>query len=213
MATTYADHPAYSDFPMSSLVRQANEHRRLQLLAQHLHLAAQCPTHWRSTPETWLNAKLAVKKIVYRALLMRILPSDEGFQRAGEDGEPSEHSPRLGRLHDRSYESWSTFLDVAAPKMGVDRASITSSVGPDEDETPADGAASHNDWSILRRRIEVLHILRCVLGPVVESLIILDRYLYLTEHLPADEWQTDAVNLFDQSTGSARNVCLAATRL
>ncbi|KAH7103286.1 methyltransferase domain-containing protein [Auriculariales sp. MPI-PUGE-AT-0066] len=197
-----------SDFPMSQQVQSLNERYSLQLIAQHLHLAAQCPLHWRSTTEAWANTQMAVKKIIYRALLVRLSPPESESQ-PSEDGESAEKAPRLGRLHDNVYSSWSAFLDVAAPKMGIERESVRTVVGPEE------GIGETNDPGELTaqaRRLEVLHILRCALGPIVESLILIDRYLYLLENLPSEEWQVDLINLFDQSTGSARNVCLAARR-
>jgi len=56
-------------------------------------------------------------------------------------------------------------------------------------------------------QIEVLYVLRCLMGPVVESLIILDRFLYLVEEC-GDAASVKAINLFDQNTGSGRNVAL-----
>ncbi|EJD50590.1 hypothetical protein AURDEDRAFT_182479 [Auricularia subglabra TFB-10046 SS5] len=176
------------DFPLSSVMKDLNSTFDLQLCLQHLHLAAQCPAHWRSSPEAWENTQLALKKIVYRALLVRLLPDD--FQ-PHRDGMPS--APRLGRLNDSAYDSWGSFLAAAAPRMGFDKGDL-----PDSVET--------GELALLARRIEVLHILRCVLGPVVESLILLDRYLFLRQHLP--HFQVDLVPLFDQATGSARNMAL-----
>lgn len=59
------------------------------------------------------------------------------------------------------------------------------------------------------RQIRTLHALRCLLGPPVESLIILDRYLWLTEELASDSaLPVDLINLFEQDGGSGRNVAL-----
>ncbi|KZV98795.1 hypothetical protein EXIGLDRAFT_832008 [Exidia glandulosa HHB12029] len=178
------------DFPLSVTVQTLNAEFNFELTLQHLHLAAQCPAHWKSSPEAWENTELAVKKIVYRALLVRLLPDE--FQ-PHRDGMPS--APRLGRLNDSAYDAWSHFLAVAAPRMGFDPSGLPQSI---------DDAG---ELALLARRVEVLHILRCVLGPVVESLILLDRYLFLQEKLP--EMRVDLVNLFDQASGSARNVALA----
>lgn len=64
----------------------------------------------------------------------------------------------------------------------------------------------------MESRLEVLHILRCLLGPLVESMILLDRLLWVREELQAQTEtsgvQADLVNLFDQATGSGRNVAL-----
>jgi hypothetical protein len=87
----------------------------------------------------------------------------------------------------------------------------------------------------LSRTLEVLYVLRCLFGPIVESLIAVDRYLFLQEvtcpQISLDEaangdannepseprvenqgsgerGKAQLVNLFDQSTGSLRNLAL-----
>ena len=164
--------------------------------------------HWRSSSEAWENTRLAVKKIVFRALLVRVLPPDFNPQ-PSQDGEPDERAPRLGRLHDSAYDNWQAFIRVAAVRYQLD--TITTD-GP-QDEADLNGVGETvNEWTLQARQISLLHILRCVLGPVVESLILLDRYIFLRENLSTNEWVVDLVNLFDQATGSARNACLAARR-
>ena len=63
--------------------------------------------------------------------------------------------------------------------------------------------------------LEVLHVLRCLLGPLVESLIVLDRLSWLREMLEDDNsdslFDADIVNLFDQATGSGRNIAIVVT--
>ncbi|EJD02251.1 uncharacterized protein FOMMEDRAFT_147287 [Fomitiporia mediterranea MF3/22] len=54
---------------------------------------------------------------------------------------------------------------------------------------------------------KALHALRCLLGPPVESLIVLDRYLWLHEELSGTpQLEVRLVNLFSQEAGSGRNV-------
>ena len=108
-------------------------------------------------------------------------------------GETLSHR-RLGKIPDRVYNNWDEFLKVAGDKMG---ASLDPSIISDKQREKAES------------RLEILHVLRCLLGPVVESLIILDRLLWLKEEV-ADEGKMNAelVNLFDQSTGSGRNVAI-----
>ena len=61
-------------------------------------------------------------------------------------------------------------------------------------------------------RLAVLHTLRCLLGPLVESMILLDRLVWIREELAGVaggagiEMDVQLVNLFDQDTGSGRNV-------
>ena len=83
----------------------------------------------------------------------------------------------------------------------------------------------------LLRSLETLHTLRCLLGPVVESAILRDRVGWIKEELllpevehglghglgavdqavvdvDVEEIKVKLVNLFDQSTGSGRNVAI-----
>lgn len=71
---------------------------------------------------------------------------------------------RLGRVNNSAYDSWSSFLQVASQKFEMDFN------GARRDEE-AEG------------RVEVFQFLRCILGPVVESFLILDRKLWLKAEL------------------------------
>lgn len=102
------------------------------------------------------DARLAIRKVAWRALLQGILHE-----------RPSAHetaSKRLGRINDFAYKDWSTFLDLAGQRLGVD---LTA--------TPRD--------SVMENRVEVFQFLRCILGPVVESFLLLDRKLWLKREL------------------------------
>ena len=62
---------------------------------------------------------------------------------------------------------------------------------------------------MLSRTLECLYVLRCLTGPIVESLIALDRYAFLEEWIEGEEGTTvELVNLFNQHTGSLRNLAL-----
>jgi hypothetical protein len=58
------------------------------------------------------------------------------------------------------------------------------------------------------RRIQVLHTMRCLLGSAVESTILKDRVEWVKDVLSGSGLQVQLVNLFDQSTGSGRNVAI-----
>ncbi|EKM49629.1 uncharacterized protein PHACADRAFT_106493 [Phanerochaete carnosa HHB-10118-sp] len=153
----------------------------------HLQLAAQMPLQWGRTDAALDDASLAVRKIAWRALLSGIL-SQNLEEQPFLSGRTRELR-RLGRLSDSAYRGWEGFLTIAQEKLGVEMAGVAR-----------DG--------VMESRLEVFHLLRCVLGPVVESFILLDRKLWLQEQLASLGmcWQVRLVNLFDQSSGSARNV-------
>ena len=74
-------------------------------------------------------------------------------------------------------------------------------------------------WEEALWRLQVFWTLRSWLGPVLESLLVLDRWVYLVEGLrEAGEWErggegrrVELVNLFEQSTGSLRNLALVVS--
>ncbi|QRV92519.1 methyltransferase domain protein [Ceratobasidium sp. AG-Ba] len=169
-----------SDFPLSQIT--STTPTKLNLTPNHLQLAAQCPAQWTSTHAERERAALARRKIVWRALLARLF-SASGVQ----------PGTRLGRLPDRAYTSWETFVGVACGKMAV-------GVPPNESGEDTEGN--------LAFRLEMLHVLRALIGPVIESLIVVDRAVYLAEELGGHS-MVRAINIFDQlNSGSPRNIAL-----
>ncbi len=86
-----------------------------------------------------------------------------------------------------------------SPEGGVETvARLLLSVRP----TPAEEGC-------LLRRIRVLHTLRSMLGTVVESLLLIDRLLFVCEAIPDNsDLSVKLINIFDQGKGSGRNVAL-----
>lgn len=116
-------------------------------------------------------------------------------------GETPTHA-RLGKINDKHYSSWEAFLSAAGDKMGIDFTSPSFASLPEWDE-------QHRRK--METRLATLHVLRCLLGPLVESLILLDRLVWVREQLEAAgeaAFEVDLVNLFDQETGSGRNVAI-----
>jgi len=138
--------------------------------------------------------------VVWRALLQRSLnlsssssSEDDPSASTGTGSKPINR--RLGRLPDSAYTDWQTFLRAASIRLGIPSDNIDTSLPPTRvDESP----------------LEVLHVLRCLLGPFIESLIIKDRVSWVREQLAEkgaeEDFSVDLVNLFDQGEGSARNV-------
>lgn len=160
--------------------------RKVELQANHLQLAAQVPSQWARTPSALADTTLAFRKMSWRALLAAIL-----YRKAQErpsDGGGAPQLKRLGRLNDTAYDSWEAFLAVAERRLGVN---LTGEVARDP---------------VIESRLEVFHLLRCILGPVVESFLLLDRKVWLRHQLEDVGMRVHLVNLFDQGSGSARNV-------
>ena len=154
----------------------------LTLSPNHLQLAAQTPDQWATSPTKFEETRLALRKVVWRALLERVLARrsivSELSPSCAEHEKPCvvcrPDVKRLGRLNDGAYTSWGQFVTKAEAKMGV----VLSGGGEDLDAELTEGSA-------LESRVEVFHVLRCILGPVVESFILLDRELWLCEELKA----------------------------
>lgn len=240
-----------SDFPLSKPLLTLSPRPTLPNSA--LHLATQMPAHWFRTEKAGRAAHLAVRKVVYRALLQPIIHLDAQCRKepfdSRSDVRQSTSRPylggtpenrRLGKLNDASYADWNTFLVSATTKLGIDVPNhIRQHSGgvAAGDQLPLwilnPNNNSEHDEDVIERlrmesRLEVMHVLRCILGPLIESLILLDRYKWFRGELGAvrgtlevDEegreklqngvMTVEMVNLFDQVTGSGRNVALVAS--
>ncbi|KAG8842346.1 hypothetical protein FRB91_004245 [Serendipita sp. 411] len=226
----------------------------LSLETQHLHLATQSPSTWDITTSVDRNppgspfsfdrrvaelspTALAIRKVAYRALLARRLPLSlrvenasrstpadnselgtmkEGFSTVNNLRDIDWRSKRIGRLANSAYVDFPTYLGQAKRKLKLD-AEVNCDLNSD----------LNVEEQGLCKVLEVFHVLRCFLGPVIESLIVLDRYWFLEETAEqdlvaetnnrgaessegrgTDGSMVQLVNLFDQSTGSLRNMAL-----
>jgi hypothetical protein len=206
-----------TDFPLSvTLSSPSPPSQPPSLPLSALHLATQIPTNWLTTPAALASATLAVRKVVWRALLQHTFPSlaradpeASGDANAHDGTGMNKLSVRLGRLPDSAYVDWTTFVRAASARLDV--------VDSDSFHC-ADQQAGKSCWAQPTRAeegpLEVLHVLRCLLGPLVESLIILDREAWMREALrdgAETGFDVELVNLFDQATGSGRNIAIVVT--
>jgi hypothetical protein len=231
-----------TDFPLSSCLLSADP--PIHLSKSAFQLAAQVPSHWNDSPSSLAAAALAIRKVVWRALLTRsthIKPDPD----IGTGSSPAMR--RLGRLNDSAYSNWDTFLKTAVDRLGleenfhsVDASTVEQGASDSNSSHTIDSKPSSSDPNrgrdaLLERRLEVLHVSRCLLGPVVESLIVLDRVQWVKEMLTEigiwvdpngdgepdqdaraeknanttpSRLQVETVNLFDQATGSGRNIAI-----
>ncbi|KAJ3552267.1 hypothetical protein NM688_g4241 [Phlebia brevispora] len=159
--------------------------RNVPLTPNHLQLAAQVPRHWDRTPAAFDEAKLAIRKVAWRALLEGILSHDVQT-RVHPD---TSGARRLGRLNNSTYKSWETFLSVAEKKLERKLTDVSLDMA-------------------MTSRLEVFQLLRCILGPVIESFLLLDRKVWLRQELQGTKCSVGLLNLFDQRRDSARNVAI-----
>lgn len=167
------------------------------LSSAHQMLATQSPkTYSPSSPD----ALLPMRKLYYRsrleAELIRLRSS------ASSDGQAT-HPARLGRLSDSSFTSYNKFRSAALSKLGFSDCSSTPLPLTIQARTGAE--AEEAAFS----RFACLWLLRTLLGPVIESYLVLDRYLYIQSRT---DGQTKLRPVFDQSTGSLRNMAILLTK-
>ncbi|KAF8321996.1 uncharacterized protein EI90DRAFT_3131247 [Cantharellus anzutake] len=155
---------------------------------------------------------------------------DEGEMLPGS-GPMSIHGKRLGRMRDSVYSSWETFLKIALERFDLPPTVPLPSSLPSHNhsnagkENPRTGIDDLFPKK-LYRQIELLHVLQALVGPVIESLIVVDRVLYVAEGLErlecwsgdgqgewdpkkereAGKWRVEGRNVFSICSGSARNV-------
>ncbi|THH21568.1 hypothetical protein EW146_g41 [Bondarzewia mesenterica] len=211
----------FPDFPLSDAFQKAPP-----LSPSHHQLAAQTPAHWLHSPASRASTQLSLRKIVYRAILEACLPHggdspcasnhSETIPREEEKGRGSKK--RIGRLPDNAYASFPHFISQASQKLdfNIDASSVVLPGGTPtakDDSKPVNMNAS--TWfQCMESRLEVLHVLRCLIGPCVETLILMDRLCWLREKLGKDavgvegKWDVQLVGLFNQAAGSARNFAL-----
>ncbi|KAI0689417.1 methyltransferase domain-containing protein [Cerioporus squamosus] len=200
------------DFPLSRAFRSCGGAEGFCLTANHLQLAAQVPAEWTRTEETVEDARFALRKIVWRAVLEETLQEHGGAESGGAPapalapGMQQDRRPRrLGRLNDSAYKDWETFVRTVRRKLELGDVDIPE---PNPE---------------LERRIGVFQTLRCIAGPAVESLILLDRLAWIQEELEVScrryhcasggrpsglPYKAELVNLFDQASGSGRNIAI-----
>ncbi|KAF7297702.1 Methyltranfer-dom domain-containing protein [Mycena kentingensis (nom. inval.)] len=251
------------DFPLSQRVRTLSPSPALALPGSAYHLAAQIPAEWARDGAAWRFAALAVRKVVWRAVVGgRIANWEIGGEEKEEEAQSdvqtqveqqttqpqadlsqAQSQPtrlgaaggwgagtgdkpamrRLGRLNDAVYKDWAGFARAARDKLcpPASNPTATSRV-PDlglATDAPPDAltAALTPAELLLTRELGVLHVLRCLVGPVVESVLVGDRAVWVREQMEGGTTGTgldaklgmEVLNLFDQATGSGRNIVIA----
>jgi hypothetical protein len=190
------------DFPLSD-----DSHYPAYPLIDHLprplpesafHMACQIPHLWHTHMP---KAELAVQKVVWRAILARILQT-----------EVDQSLIRLGKLPKRAYHSYSDFLHVCAEKLGMQYDILLNASNRLRLDDGEHLTVPPQPPQKLANQLAVLHVLRCLAGPVIESWIILDRKRWI-ERLIGHEWHVQLVNLFPQAEASPRNVAIMVRRL
>lgn len=178
-------------FPMSQLLRE----RRYDLGTTARVLACHSPWQWKSQVAA---SKKSFEQHFFRALLQQIMV-DKGL---ASKSEPPALRKRITKKCD-----FATYVKIALQTLDIQPDAIT----PEEIES------YYHDYKYNRaadKQIIALWTIRSLLAPVLESLILMDRWLYLKEAVGDRSNEHSGVwmwPLFDP-TESPRNVVFVASK-
>ncbi|KAI8082960.1 methyltransferase domain-containing protein [Halteromyces radiatus] len=177
-------------FPMSRTLQS------FQLGSTACMLACQAPSRWLDQKEASIKA---YEHHFFRCLLQWMM-IEKGLISA------TDKAPIIGRLNKkRDFDSFPIYVKAALTRLGMDPNAISSD----------DAAAQYHHYkhtAQVDKRIAVLWTLRALLGPVIESFILMDRYMYLEETVPPSPTKSVSIlPLFDDLV-SPRNMVIVATK-
>ncbi|GAA5958326.1 hypothetical protein JCM3765_004793 [Sporobolomyces pararoseus] len=196
-------------FPLSRSIEsllpiQSLPNREEPASLAHLRLTPQSPPTWHLTPSSTTAFLSATSKLAFRSRLEAELEWN-GF--GTEIGER-----KVGRIPD--CRDWNEYRAKAMERMMAREGEeaklpVACRFGESDDEE-----AEEECWIEGLFLLRVWWTIRSWLGPPLESLVVLDRYLLLVEGLYQDKMReedgrtVEMVNIFDQATGSLRNIAL-----
>ncbi|TIA89882.1 hypothetical protein E3P99_01853 [Wallemia hederae] len=184
------------NFPLSQQVRdqiQKLPPNRFVWEYDYFGLAVHTLAHWTIDPKKyWDVARFPMFKLLCRSRLAECLR---------RIGRPHYSENRLGKLRDRHYKDWWTYRDGAAERLGLRPDELVDDI---DDEF----------WKLIDWRMKVFWTAKARCGDMFESIIHLDRFLYVKERTANEPNTTVRVlPIFDIDTGSARNLALTVDRL
>ncbi|KAI8364399.1 methyltransferase domain-containing protein [Blakeslea trispora] len=177
-------------FPLSQHVKQSG----FYLGPTPKMLSCQAPARWEDQLEETL---MAYEHHFFRALLQAIMV-EKGITDASK-------APVIGRLNKKKdFTSFSVYVQVASKRLNLPENTITSE--------EAEAYYEKYKGQGVDKQIAILWTLRVLLGPILESLILMDRWLYLDDNIPESPTKNIWMwPLFDPIT-SPRNIVIAATK-
>ncbi|GAA5906081.1 uncharacterized protein JCM6883_002545 [Sporobolomyces salmoneus] len=191
-----------SILPIASLPNQ-NE----PISLAHLRLTPQSPPTWHLSQAETKAFESATFKLAYRSRLEAELEWN-GF--GSEIG-----ARKVGRIPD--CRDWNEYRGKAIERMVAREGEGVKVPLPCPFGEEGEREKEEEDWKEGVWLLRVWWTIRSWLGPPLESLVVLDRYLLLVEGLYGTEEEdkqegegrkVEMVNIFDQATGSLRNIAL-----
>ena len=222
MAKTFLDNPSVKGmcnigccynlieeekFPTSNYLR----HKRFSLDRRARMLACQNIYSWESSnaDETF---ELTVRKLAFRAILQSLF-LDFGIIETNGDVDKF----AIGSINDRFFDTLSHYIDqcltkIEATEPGLVKYAIICNIRKNLSSICENYELAHLETAI--RSISAFWTLRIILSNALESIIQLDRYLYMLEQCKDNGIELESHELavvFDGSI-SARNIALVAIK-
>ena len=204
-------------FPMSDRLaaykHQRGEGVRLNITARMM--AVQAPKNW--TPK---DSDAFFTRHFYRALLQKVF-FDRGIVGAPADGRESARAPSprgwtgtgqpiiLGSLRKSCYHSFTAYVRGAVEKLQGDPVLGSSIVKSMSGLTDEDIARYESEYRHKKKELSIVWSLMAFSAGVVESIIVVDRWLYLKEHDEVGECWVEAIFDYQQSP---RNVVVVGIK-
>ncbi|KAI9315268.1 methyltransferase domain-containing protein [Dichotomocladium elegans] len=181
-------------FPMSEFIKNKLRYRSTSTANM---LACQTPSRWLDRSAEALKA---FEHHFFRALLQHIMV-DKGLATV-------DNAPILGRMNKKKdFVSFPIYVQAALRRFGIPENTIC----PDEAEAYYKEAIEKQ----IDKQIAILWTVRVLLAPALESLILMDRWIYLKEELSKHpDTKTKGIwmwPLFDPIT-SPRNMVIVASK-
>ena len=187
-------------FPMSNRVgTYNNDGLRLNITARMM--AVQAPQNWTEKESDAFFTRHYYRALLQKVFLDRGVVSKMKRDFGGEEGGPESTEPVIiGSLRKGCYGSFKAYVRGALEKLSLDPergAFVHEKMGDITDEEIEDYAQRYEG---LKKELSVTWSLMAFSAGVVESLIVVDRWLFLKEHkeLVQDCW-VEAVFDYHQS--------------
>ena len=201
-SSTYDPH----GFPMSERLATYQHHHgqgiRLNITARMM--AVQAPENWTAT-----DCESFFTRHFYRALLQRILLDRGVVDKPTEDGDIASGSPRgwtgagpaltIGSLRKASYISFIVYVRGAIAKLADDQERGAEIQRRMEGLTDEDISHYDQKFREKKKELSIIWSLMAFSASVVESIIVVDRWLYLKEQAEVRNCWVETVFDYKQS--------------
>lgn len=162
-------------FPMSARI-VANDNIRLNITARMM--AVQAPQNWTEKESDAFFTRHYYRALLQKVFLDRGLVKRQGETEAGDRTDPV----IIGSLRKSCFGSFKTYVRGALEKMGADpeRGPVVLSKMGDISDEEIEGYAARYEGK--KRELSIMWSMMAFSASVVESLIVVDRWLFLREH-------------------------------